>query len=196
MGSEMCIRDSLCSSNQSTEYSQIKKIVSHAQVFGQCNNWLRENIPNAERVVVASTGEAARMAKEDKDIYCIANSYAIDLLQLNIHAVNIQDRSDNKTRFLVIGKMVEAAGEKNKTSIMININDKPGSLLNILQPFADLDINMTRIETRPSRNNIFHHTFFIDFEGYYEEDISQQLLEQLESISEELRVIGSYPVLK
>ncbi len=186
----------LCSSNQSTEYSQIKKIVSHAQVFGQCNNWLRENIPNAERVVVASTGEAARMAKEDKDIYCIANSYAIDLLQLNIHADNIQDRSDNKTRFLVIGKMVETAGQKNKTSIMININDKPGSLLKILQPFADLDINMTRIETRPSRNNIFHHTFFIDFEGYYEEDISQKLLEQLESISEELRVIGSYPVLK
>ena len=64
------------------------------------------------------------MAKEDKDICCIANSYAIELLQLNIHADNIQDRSDNKTRFLVIGKMVEAAGEKNKTSIMININDK------------------------------------------------------------------------
>ena len=92
--------------------------------------------------------------------------------------------------------MVETAGEKNKTSIMINISDQPGSLLKILQPFSDLNINMTRIETRPSRNNIFHHTFFIDFEGYYEEDIIQKLLEQLESISEELRVIGSYPVLK
>ena len=92
----------------------IKKIVSHAQVFGQCNNWLRENIPNAERVVVASTGEAARMAKEDKDICCIANSYAIELLQLNIHADNIQDRSDNKTRFLVIGKMVEVKEKRTK----------------------------------------------------------------------------------
>ena len=186
----------LCSSNENNEYHQIKKIVSHAQVFGQCNNWLRENIPNAERVVVASTGEAAKIAKEDSNIHCIANSHAIDLLKLNIHAENIQDRSDNKTRFLVIGKMVDTAGKNNKTSVMININDEPGSLLKILQPFADLNINMTRIETRPSRNNIFHHTFFIDFEGYYEEDIVQKLLEQLELISEELRVIGSYPVLK
>ena len=145
---------------------------------------------------MASTGEAAKIAKEDSNIHCIANSHAIDLLKLNIHAENIQDRSDNKTRFLVIGKMVETAGKNNKTSVMININDEPGSLLKILQPFADLNINMTRIETRPSRNNIFHHTFFIDFEGYYEEDIVQKLLEQLELISEELRVIGSYPVLK
>ena len=148
-----------------------------------------------QRVVVASTGEAARMAKENKDIYCIANSYAIDLLT-KYPCRQYSGQVDNKTRFLVIGKMIEIAGEKNKTSIMININDKPGSLLKILQPFADLDINMTRIETRPSRNNIFHHTFFIDFEGYYEEDTQSKAFEQLESISEELRVIGSYPVLK
>jgi prephenate dehydratase len=78
---------------------------------------------------------------------------------------------------------------------MINIADKPGSLMNVLQPFTDLNINMTRIETRPSRNNEFLHTFFIDFEGYYEDPEIVQLLELLENMSEELRIIGSYSVL-
>ena len=78
---------------------------------------------------------------------------------------------------------------------MINIADKPGSLMSILQPFTELNINMTRIETRPSRNNDFLHTFFIDFEGYYEDEIIIKLLEKLEKMSEELRIIGSYSVL-
>ena len=78
---------------------------------------------------------------------------------------------------------------------MINIADKPGSLMSILQPFTELNINMTRIETRPSRNNDHLHTFFIDFEGYYEDEIIIKLLEKLEKMSEELRIIGSYSVL-
>ena len=90
--------------------------------------------------------------------------------------------------------MIEESSEKNKTSIMINIADTPGSLIKILQPFAELGINMTRIETRPSRNNQYLHTFFIDFEGWFEDSKVQELLINLENISEELRVIGSYPV--
>ena len=78
---------------------------------------------------------------------------------------------------------------------MVNIKDEPGSLLKILKPFSDLNINMTRIETRPSRNNTFHHTFFIDFEGFFEEENNSKLIEILDSLSEELRIIGSYPVL-
>ena len=185
----------LCSQNTNFKYGDIKLIVSHAQVFGQCNNWLRANIPNAERKVVTSTAEAAYQASVDSDIFCIANSYAIQLNGLNKNAENIQDRDDNKTRFLVLGKMLEGAGKKNKTSIMVNIKDEPGSLLKILKPFSDLNINMTRIETRPSRNNTFHHTFFIDFEGFFEEKNNSKLIEILDSLSEELRIIGSYPVL-
>ena len=108
---------------------------------------------------------------------------------------NIQVSNDNKTRFLVIGKNIEDKSENNKTSVMINIADKPGSLMSILKPFTELNINMTRIETRPSRNNQYLHTFFIDFEGYYEDAIVIELLEKLENMSEELRVIGSYAVL-
>ena len=86
-------------------------------------------------------------------------------------------------------------GKDNKTSIMINLSDKPGSLLSILKPFAENDINMTRIETRPSRNNDFQHTFFIDFEGYYEDDKVAGLISTLEQMSKELRIIGSYEIL-
>ena len=184
-----------CSSNNELNPNDVKKITSHPQVFGQCNNWIRDNFPDAEKIVATSTAEAAAHAAEDDSIYCIANSYAIELFNLTTHDSEIQDRSDNKTRFLVIGKSLEDKAYINKTSVMINIADKPGSLMKILQPFTDLDINMTRIETRPSRNNDYLHTFFIDFEGYYEDSNIIELLEILEDMSEELRIIGSYTVL-
>ena len=170
-------------------------ITSHPQVFGQCNNWIRKNYPNAEKIVSTSTAEAASHAKEDSSIYCIANSHAVEIFGLHPHEIDIQDRTDNKTRFLVIGKMIEDRGKTNKTSVMINIQDEPGSLMKILKPFAELDVNMTRIETRPSRNNVFLHTFFIDFEGFYEDKNIIKLLDTLEGMSEEIRIIGSYESL-
>ena len=91
--------------------------------------------------------------------------------------------------------MIETKGEINKTSIMVNIKDEPGSLMKILKPFSELNINMTRIETRPSRNNIFLHTFFIDFEGFYEDKAIIELIDKLEAMSEEIRIIGSYESL-
>ena len=90
--------------------------------------------------------------------------------------------------------MIEDKGKPNKTSVMINIQDEPGSLMKILKPFAELDVNMTRIETRPSRNNVFLHTFFIDFEGFYEDKNIIKLLDTLEGMSEEIRIIGSYDI--
>ena len=185
----------LCSANAEFDLHKIKKITSHPQVFGQCNNWIRNNLPDVEKVVATSTAEAASKAVHDNEFFCIANSYAIELFNLHTHLENIQDSNDNKTRFLVIGKSIEEKADQNKTSVMINIADKPGSLMSILQPFTELNINMTRIETRPSRNNDYLHTFIIDFEGYYEDDIIIKLLEKLEKMSEELRIIGSYSVL-
>ena len=189
------VSHNLCSMNEDVDLSSIKKITSHPQVFGQCNTWIRKNIPDAEKIIATSTAEAASETTKDKDLFCIANTYAIELFGLHTHQENIQDSNDNKTRFLVIGKSIEDKSEHNKTSVMINIADKPGSLMSILKPFTELNINMTRIETRPSRNNQYLHTFFIDFEGYYEDAIVIELLEKLENMSEELRVIGSYAVL-
>ena len=189
------VSHNLCSINEDVDLSSIKKITSHPQVFGQCNTWIRRNIPDAEKIIATSTAEAASEATKDKDLFCIANTYAIELFGLHTHQENIQDSNDNKTRFLVIGKSIEDKSENNKTSVMINIADRPGSLMSILKPFTELNINMTRIETRPSRNNQYLHTFFIDFEGYYEDAIVIELLEKLENMSEELRVIGSYAVL-
>ena len=184
-----------CSNNSVLDPMKVTKIASHPQVFGQCNNWIRENFPKAEKIVTTSTAEAALQSVADKNLYCIANIHAIELFKLHSHHANIQDSADNKTRFLVIGKAIEEKGHNNKTSVMINIIDQPGSLMKILQPFTDLNINMTRIETRPSRNNMYLHTFFIDFEGYYEDEAIVKLIQELESMSEELRIIGSYQSL-
>ena len=128
-------------------------------------------------------------------MFCIAHINAAEIFRLNVHFTNIQDRKNNVTRFLVLGKMIEERGLQNKTSIKVNIKDQPGSLIRILMPFDKLHINMTRIETRPSRNNTYHHTFFIDFEGYYEDDNVIKLIEILEKLCEEINVIGSYEVL-
>jgi len=188
------ISHSFCSLNKSLDKLNVSKIASHPQVLGQCSSWLNKNYPNAEKIVCTSTAEAAKLASDSNEIFCIANEYAIKLFNLYSHEKDIQDSATNSTRFLVIGKMIEESSEKNKTSIMINIADTPGSLIKILHPFAELGINMTRIETRPSRNNQYLHTFFIDFEGWFEDSKVQELLINLENISEELRVIGSYPV--
>jgi len=184
---------SFCSINANTK--SVNKIASHPQVFGQCNKWIRKNYPKAEKIICTSTADAAQLAKVDQSIYCIVNNYASNLFDLNLHQSDIQDSPNNTTRFLVIGKMIEDKGLINKTSVMINLDDRPGSLLEILQPFNKLGINMTRIETRPSRNNQYQHTFFIDFEGFYEDKNITKLLDMLESMTEEIRVIGSYEVI-
>ena len=96
----------LCSANDDFDLHKIKKITSHPQVFGQCNNWIRNNLPDVEKLVATSTAEAASKAVKDKEFFCIANSYAIELFGLHTHLENIQDSNDNKTRFLVIGKSI------------------------------------------------------------------------------------------
>ena len=131
------VSHNLCSMNEDVDLSSIKKITSHPQVFGQCNTWIRKNIPVAEKIIATSTAEAASEATKDKDLFCIANTYAIELFGLHTHQENIQDSNDNKTRFLVIGKSIEDKSEHNKTSVMINIADKPGSLMSILKPFTE-----------------------------------------------------------
>ena len=189
------VAHNFCSKNKNLVTNKVKKIASHPQVFGQCSTWIREHYPEAEKIITTSTAEAAKLAQNDKDIYCIANLYAADLFGLVNHASDIQDTKNNRTRFLVISKSIEKKGQNNKTSVMINLKDQPGSLMKILKPFSDLKINMTRIETRPSRNNIYLHTFFIDFEGFYEDEKITKLIEILEDLSEELRIIGSYESL-
>ena len=183
----------LCSANAEFDLHKIKKITSHPQVFGQCNNWIRNNLPDVEKVVATSTAEAASKAVHDNEFFCIANSYAIELFNLHTHLENIQDSNDNKTRFLVIGKSIEEKADQNKTSVMINIADKPGSLMSILQPFTELNINMTRIETRPSRGNINSHDFFIDCEGHIKDKKSSLAVKEIVQTGAIVRNFGSYP---
>ena len=126
-------------------------IASHPQALGQCSKWIEKNLGNIKRLDMPSSAAAAKYAKDNKNILCIVNSMAIQKYKLKLVKKNIQDFSENKTRFLVIGKHEVNKTGKDKTSFLIQTPNKPGSLLSVLKPFDKKNINLSKIETRPSR---------------------------------------------
>ncbi len=188
---KMSIRLHLMS--QSESMGEIKAIFSHPQPFGQCRNWLFNNLPNIEQIVTSSTAEAARMASEHAKNAAIAGSLSAEAYNLNILAHNIQDQAENFTRFLFIGKSAGERADKNKTSILFSIKDEAGSLLNALQLFASNQINLTKIQSRPLRNRPWEYLFFVDFDGHADDPPIQKVLETLKKQSLFLKVLGSYP---
>ena len=168
-------------------------IASHPQALGQCSKWIERNIGNIKRLEMPSSAVAAKYAKDNKNILCIVNSMAVKNYKLKLFKKNIQDYSDNKTRFIVIGKnKVEKTG-KDKTSLLIQTPNKPGSLMSILKPFDKSKINLSKIETRPSRGNINSHDFFIDCEGHINDKKLNLSIKEIEKTGAIVRNFGSYP---
>ena len=129
----------------------------------------------------------------DKNILCIVNSLAIDKYKLKLQKKNIQDYSDNKTRFLVIGQNEIGSTGKDKTSFLIQTVNNPGALINILKPFEKRKINLSKIETRPSRGNINSHDFFIDCEGHQKDQKLKLAIKEVKETGSLVRILGSYP---
>ena len=168
-------------------------IASHPQALGQCSKWIERNIGNIKRLEMPSSAVAAKYAKENKNILCIVNSMAIKNYKLKLIKKNIQDYSENKTRFLVIGKNnVEKTG-KDKSSFLIQTPNKPGSLISVLKPFDKRKINLSKIETRPSRGNINSHDFFIDCEGHIKDQKLRLAIKEVSEAGAIVRNFGSYP---
>ena len=168
-------------------------IASHPQALGQCTKWIERNIGNIKRLEMPSSAVAAKYAKENKNILCIVNSLAIEKYKLKLVKKNIQDFSENKTRFLVIGKhSIERTG-KDKTSFLIQTPNKPGSLMGVLKPFDKRKINLSKIETRPSRGNIKSHDFFIDCEGHISDKKLSLAVNEIIDTGAIVRNFGSYP---
>jgi chorismate mutase/prephenate dehydratase len=168
-------------------------IASHPQALGQCSKWIERNIGNIKRLEMPSSAVAAQYAKDNKNILCIVNSIAVKNYKLKLIKKNIQDYADNKTRFLVIGKnKVEKTG-KDKTSFLIQTPNKPGSLISVLKPFDKRKINLSKIETRPSRGNINSHDFFVDCEGHIKDQKLRLAIKEVEDTGAILRSFGSYP---
>jgi chorismate mutase/prephenate dehydratase len=172
----------------------IKKIVSHQQSLAQCREWLDANLPNVERVPVSSNAEAARMAANDNATAAIAGQSAAEIYGLKILADNIEDEPDNTTRFLVIGRLQTSPSGRDKTSLLLSGRNKPGALYQLLGSLANHSINMTRIESRPSRQNAWEYVFFLDIEGHAEDEKVKQTLSELQAEAALFKLLGSYPV--
>jgi len=173
--------------------SEVETIYSHVNPFSQCRDWLQVNLPNARQVVVESTVRGAEIAATTARSAAIAGEMAAKAASINILQRGIQDLSDNSTRFWVIGRDTSHATGNDKTSILFFIKDRPGALYEILRHMADSDINLTKIESRPSRRAKWQYAFFMDFLGHHEEDRVRQALEKIGEACEQVRILGSYP---
>ena len=176
--------------------SQIKKIYSNPQVFGQCRIWLKTNMSKAEWVEVSSTTRAAQICATEKNAACIASILAARQYGLKIIAKDIEDSAHNITRFLVVGKEDVSPTGDDKTSIMFSIKDRVGALHNMLAPFKKYKINLTKIESRPSKKKAWDYYFFVDLEGHRRDKKVQKALSELEHKCKFLKILGSYPVVK
>lgn len=171
---------------------KITKVYSKDQGIGQCRSWLNANLPLAERINTSSTSEAARIASVEEGAAAIASVLAAEPYGLNIVAERIEDAPHNFTRFFVIGRQKAKRTGKDKTSLMISIRNRPGALKGLILPFADSNLDLTRIESRPSRKKAWDYMFFIDFIGHVDDPPVQKVLEQVAEYCVELKVLGSY----
>jgi chorismate mutase/prephenate dehydratase len=174
--------------------NKIKRIYSNPQVFGQCRIWLQENLPLAEKIEVSSTTRAAQIAAKEKYSACIASLLAAKVYKLKVINKDIEDSPHNITRFLVIGKTEVAETHHDKTSITFSIKDRVGALHDMLLPFKKYAINLTKIESRPSKKRAWDYYFFVDLEGHRDNPRVKKALLELENKCKFIKILGSYPV--
>lgn len=173
----------------------VKRVCSHPQSLAQCRQWLNERLPNAERIPEASNAEAARRARDERGTAAIAGVTAAEVYGLRILANEIEDRPDNTTRFLVIGRRTFGPSGKDRTTLLLSAGDTeaPGALYRLLEPLARNKISLTRIESRPSQRRKWDYVFFIDLDGHVEDAPVKRALAKLKTRASLYRVLGSYP---
>lgn len=171
----------------------ISEVFSHQQSLAQCRKWVDCYLPQAVLTSVSSNAEAARLASKNKGKAAIASEVAAKLYKLDILAKNIEDEPDNTTRFIIIGQQESISTGLDKTSLLVSTSNKIGSLHKILEPFAQHEISMTHIESRPSKQGLWDYVFFIDIEGHKDnKNVSKSLALLSENVNL-LKVLGSYP---
>ena len=181
---------------ENTSKSDIKKIASHKQSLAQCRGYLTKNFPEVEQVECPSNADAAIRAQVSSDTAAIASELAGQLYNLHSLDRRIQDRSNNRTRFLVLALEDTAPTGSDKTSILVYTENKPGALFRVLEPFENYQLSLTKIETRPSKKEAWEYVFFIDFEGHVEDEATKKLFTTLEKGGVEVKLLGSYPLSK
>lgn len=181
-------------SREPVPVSAIRRIYSHSQSLAQCHEWLNANVPEAERVAVASNAEAARRAAEEPGNAAVAGDRAAEHYGLAILASNIEDEPNNTTRFLILGDYEPKPSGHDRTSLVLSARNRAGAVYEMLTPFATRGVSMTRFESRPSRVALWEYLFFVDIEGHRDDANVAAALEEVGGIAGYLKVLGSYPM--
>ena len=178
-----------------SDMADIKRVCAHAQALAQCRGWLDEHLPEVERVAVSSNAEGARRARDERGTAAIASRAAAEIYGLGLLAHEIEDRADNTTRFLVVGRKLFSPSGADRTTLLVSASDTDdaGALFRLLEPLAEHRINMTRIESRPSHKRKWDYVFFIDVEGHVSDPPLAKALASLEKRASLFKMLGSYP---
>lgn len=172
---------------------QVRVVFSHPQPFAQCRHWLMANLPGVEQREASSTAAAAVLAAKHPHSAAIAGVLASHIYDVPIIAEHLEDATDNITRFLVVAERMAERTGRDKTSLLVAIRDEPGALLRLLEPFRTHSINLTRIESRPSKRRAWEYVFFIDMEGHIDDPQVRAAVNDVDARAKHLDVLGSYP---
>lgn len=192
ISAEFVLEVELCLLAQSMDLAQIQRVASHPQPLGQCKQWLRQNLPQAEVVVAPSTTTAAQDALKDPHTAAVGSRLAAELGLLVVRE-RIQDHEGNATRFVVVGKELTRPSGNDKTTLVFSTPHERGALRRVLEVFDAEGLNLTRIESRPLRGQLWQYAFFTDLEGHREDPAVQRALERVRENGAMVRVLGSYP---
>ncbi len=176
-----------------SQLQDIERIYSHSQPFAQCRMWLNKFMKHVEQVEVVSTSDAAQRAAEEPNAAAIASKLASKIYEVPVIADSIMDDPNNTTRFLVIGEQKVGMSGYDRTSIFFSVKDKVGALYEILGALAKYQLNLSYLESLPSRSKQWEYIFFADIDGHVEDDKVHAVLESLENLCREVRILGSYP---
>lgn len=192
--SELVIPIRHCLLSRTTEFYSIRGIISHPQAFAQCQNFIHNEMPmNLDVISVTSTAEAARSLQDYNLTYAaIGSEKTAEIYNLNILKENINDDPENKTRFALIGNFETPKTQNDNTTLAFSTENKSGALLEILQIFHDYEINLSYIDSRPSKAKFGEYTFFVDFDGHISEDKIAKVIEEVKSKTSYYRLVGSY----
>lgn len=183
-----------CLLSQADHIDDIKKIVAHPQALGQCENWLKNNMPTVQIEAVESNALAAQMAQKDASLGAIASEQAAQLYKLKTLETHIEDRKDNTTKFWVLGSEETDPSGDDKTAMVIAMPNKAGALLSVLSSFAERDISMTRIISLPSSETKWDYLFFIDVIGHQKDEGLMAAIKEVQQKTSFFKLLGSFPV--
>ncbi|MDE3022189.1 MAG: prephenate dehydratase [Pseudomonadota bacterium] len=183
-----------CLLSRESDLASVRIVYSHIQSLGQCHAWLGSHLPGAERLSVVSNAEAAKKATQEEGAAAIASRVAADLYGLTILAENIEDELQNTTRFLVLGQHAAARTGHDRTSLVLAAANRPGAMHDMLAPFADHSVSLTKLESRPSRVALWEYVFYLDLEGHIEDEPVRLAIDEVGRKASFVKILGSYPV--